>query len=270
MTLPQFEAQATATPAEHWQVGKNRLLEAALDALTLRRPELLERRAHLGFTTTIPRQAGLAGSSAIIMAALRALADLADFTWDPVELAQVTLAVETDTLGWTAGPQDRVVQAYEQLLDMSFATPWNASDYHPLDPAKLPPLFLAWNQSQGTPSGVVHAGVKERWDAGDVQISQIMADFAALAERGRETMESGEATDIWPLLLDRAFELRTRIYTISETDLSLVQIGTRRGAGVSLAGSGGAVVGAYRARHELPAIEAGYRGAGYGFMLLTP
>ncbi|MCA9323201.1 MAG: hypothetical protein KDB53_20850, partial [Planctomycetes bacterium] len=107
----------------------------------------------------IPRQAGLSGSSAIIIATLRAQMARSGRRLSDLELARMALAVEVDDLGITAGPQDRIVQAYEGLLDMDFSqgpfpTPRR------LDAATLPPLFLAGSKEPGDDSGSVHRPVR--------------------------------------------------------------------------------------------------------------
>ncbi len=72
------------------------------------------------YLSSIPRQVGLAGSSAIVTAALRALMDF--FTLDiPREhQANLILSAETEELGITAGLQDRVAQVYDGLVYMEF------------------------------------------------------------------------------------------------------------------------------------------------------
>ena len=67
----------------------------------------------LRYDTNIPRQVGLAGSSAIVTAALRCLMDFYGVTAADVprhRLPQLVLDVERQELGIQAGLQDRVVQ----------------------------------------------------------------------------------------------------------------------------------------------------------------
>ena len=80
-----------------------------------------EPRVRIRYRTTIPREVGLAGSSAIVIATLRALAGLAGPPIDPELLPALALSVETDELGIAAGLQDRVVQTYGGLVFMDFA-----------------------------------------------------------------------------------------------------------------------------------------------------
>ena len=73
-------------------------------------------------STTIPRSVGLAGSSAIVIAALRA----AGVDLEPPEVAELALAIERDDLGIAAGLQDRAVQAFDQpvLVDGERSRHW--------------------------------------------------------------------------------------------------------------------------------------------------
>lgn len=266
LSLPQLQATAHATPSDEWQLSSSELLAATIDAASTRAPDLVAQPAALTFETAIPRQVGLSGSTAIIIAALRALASMVNHTWEPVALAKLALEVETEVLGWTAGPQDRVVIAHEGLLDMDFATPWNAACYRALDQRALPPLFLAWFEQQGTASDVVHSDVRERWEAGDTNVRQVMHRFAELAADGRHALDADEAAERWPSLLREAFGLRRELWTIADSDERLVRTGEDLGAGVTFAGSGGAVVGAVRDRSALSAIRGAYESVDARFM----
>ncbi len=227
------------------------------------RRELADRDPRLAFsmsyTTTVPRQAGLAGSSAIVIATLRALASWFEVEIPPDELARLALAAEVEDLGITAGPMDRVIQAYGGVMHMDFKPP---PRYTPLDPAILPPLFVAWDPRTGTSSGRVHATVRRRWLAGDPEVRQAMAVFPALVDRGMECLKQGDH-DEFRRLVDRNFDTRASIWTLGARDLELVEIGRRAGAAVKFAGSGGGVVGVMRDEGEFSAIDSAYRASGY-------
>lgn len=270
MTLPAFEAQVRLAPADDWRFANIELLHATVEALASRHPEMVEQPGGFSVTTSIPRQVGLSGSSAIIIAALRTLAERCGHQWDLVELAKIALEVETEVLGWTAGPQDRVVQAYEGLLDMDFSHAWDASGYERLDATRLPPMFVAWNQTMGEPSSVAHTNVRERWEAGDENVTQTMKRFAELATEGRDALDNGSASSVWPRLMAEAFELRSGIWPITSIDRTLVETGQALGAGVAFAGSGGAVVGSVCDQQELDALARAYETIGAGFLALAP
>lgn len=76
----------------------------------------------LSYTTNIPRQAGLSGSSALVLATLRCLIE-AHSVEDGIsafDLPSLALAVET-SLGIAAGLQDRVVQTFGGCVYMDFS-----------------------------------------------------------------------------------------------------------------------------------------------------
>ena len=213
----------------------------------------------MSYTTSVPRQAGLAGSSAIVIATLRALASWFEVEIPADELARLALAAEVEDLGITAGPMDRVIQANEGMMHMDFKPPGR---YTPLDPAILPPLFVAWDPRTGASSGRVHGAVRRRWLAGDPLVREAMAVFPALVDRGMECLKQGDHEG-FRRLVDRNFDTRASIWTLGERDLELVEIGRRAGAAVKFAGSGGSVVGVMRDDADFAAIDAAYRASGY-------
>ena len=128
---------ATVTLGSQEDGRANRLIEATIARYNRSRGTSVPARASL--RTTIPREVGLAGSSAIVIATLRALCADRGVRLEPDELAAMALAVEAEDLGIAAGPQDRFVQAHEGLLYMDFAGAQTRCEH--LDPELLPPLF---------------------------------------------------------------------------------------------------------------------------------
>jgi glucuronokinase len=188
----------------------------------------------LSYHTTIPRQVGLSGSSAIITALARAL--MAHFglggagcgaALDDDRLATFVLAVESEELGITAGLQDRVVQAYGGAVHMDFDRALLAARgfgaYARVPARALPPLFLAY-AADPSDSGRIHAPIKQRWLAGDAAVVDAMAAIAALADAGRDlaaarpyaaAATAAEQEDIahaWAELFRRNFDARRALF----------------------------------------------------------
>ncbi len=210
----------------------------------------------LGFvaTTNIPRQAGLAGSSALVTAALRTLAERTGVPLPPRELALLAWEAETEELGIEAGPQDRVAQAHGGLLDMDFSRPWVPDSFRYLDSELLPPLLVAWDPTPGAPSGDVHDIVRARHEAGDAEVIQAMERFPKIAADGIMALESGDVGKFLECM-NANFDARAAIWPLSERDRELVAIGREAGCATKFPGSGGAVVcaapdGAVLARAE--------------------
>jgi glucuronokinase len=196
------------------------------------------------WTTSIPRAVGLGGSSAIVVATLRALCELHTARLEPAALAEFALAVEVEELGITAGLQDRVAQAYGGLTFMDFA-PGTAAPaaYERLDPALLPPLFLAWREDAGGHSGEVHAELKARHDRGDAEVVDAMNELAELARAARDALLANDAP-AFAHAIDHSFQTRARIMAIEPRHAAMIDCARSLGASANNAGSGGAIVGA--------------------------
>ena len=217
-------------------------------------------RVLLRASTDIPRQVGLAGSSAVIVATLRALAAWQGRAMTPLDLASMALAAETEELNILAGPQDRVVQAHEGLVHMDFAhTPWSVTV---LDPACMPPALVAWDPKPGLDSGAVHDDVRARWEAGDPGVRGVLAELPVLVAEGMECLRAGDHARLRELV-DENFDLRARIFHITERHRRLIEVGRSAGAGTKFCGSGGAVLCVVEEPDELTRVEAAFSEAGF-------
>lgn len=291
LELPDFRARVTLEPAPRFEIvagsddephagdlramlarlerdgcyGGVRLLQATLLRFARVAPEVStlapgdpRLRFRMTYESGIPRQVGMSGSSAIVIAGLRALAQWFGVSLAADVLAEVALAAEVEELGIQAGPMDRVIQAHGGFLFMDFAS----SSWRELDPASLPPLFVAWDPDPGRESGITHQSVRSRWLAGDPEVREAMRVFPTLADAGLECLQRGDA-DGFRRLVDRNFDLRRSIYTLSPTDLELVRIGREQGAAVKLCGSGGSVIGVLTDEAERAKLERAYADAGF-------
>ncbi len=117
----------------------------------------------LSYETTIPRQVGLAGSSALVLATMMCLEEHIGVSIPEAVLPSLALAAEADHLGVVAGLQDRVVQTYGGLVAMDFGSleidarfGVSHGSYRRLDAATLPSLFLAYSLQAAEPSDSYH------------------------------------------------------------------------------------------------------------------
>ena len=241
--------------------GGLRLLKATIKRFA-EEVELGERHFTIGYETDIPRAVGLGGSSAIVIATIRALLELNGRELDPARLAEIALAVETDELGITAGLQDRVSQAHGGLTYMNFdpALPV-AERYESLDPALLPPLFLAHLPTGGEPSELPHADLRRRWRSGEVAVVDGMAELGSLATRARKALIGGEPAE-FAAALDASFDVRRRIATLDPAHVDLIDRARALGCAANFSGSGGAIVGTCRDGAHISEIERGLRAVG--------
>lgn len=223
------------------------------------------------YRTTIPRQIGLGGSSAIITAVMRALMTFYEIEIPEEILPNVVLRAETRELGLTAGLQDRVVQAYGGLVYMDFDEQLMNADGHGryvrLDSRLLPPVYLAYRRDLGKESsGAAHLRVRELYDLGDRQVCETMDQIAALADAALEALESGDRHGLAEIV-DRNFDLRARIFTIRESDMAMVRTARSVGASAKFCGSGGAVVGTFRDGQMRAKLDQVMTDAGYEFIV---
>lgn len=206
------------------------------------------RNFSLEYRTNIPQKVGLAGSSAIITATLRALMSFYGVTIQPAQLATLALSVETEELGLPAGLQDRVIQAYEGCVFMDFNREHLEQKgygiYEPLDCRLLPPLYVASLNALSEGTEVFHSNIRARWEAGDQQVRSAMEQFAEFAQVVRDLLLQNRASEIGPWL-DKNFDLRASIYRISDQNLEMIDRARKAGASAKFAGSGGAIVGTY-------------------------
>jgi glucuronokinase len=198
------------------------------------------------FESTIPRQVGLGGSSAIVTATVRALTSFFEVRIPRETQPNLILAAERDELGITAGLQDRVVQVWEGLVYMDFSRDLMEAHghgaYESLDPALLPLLFVAHRPGPAKVSGLVLDDVRSRWERGDGEVRETLSRIADLAREGRSALLNGDCRT-FSSLMNENFDLRRRIMRISEPDVTMVEAARSLGASAKLTGSGGAIIG---------------------------
>jgi glucuronokinase len=255
--------------ATYGYYGGVRLIKAAIkrfrDYCRENSFEIDSRNFSIEYHSTIPQRVGLAGSSAIITAALRALMAFYGVTISNHQLANLALSVETEELGLPAGLQDRVIQAYEGCVYMDFnrevMEKRGYGEYERIDVSQLPPLYVASLDKLAEGTEVFHSNIRARWEAGDPQVVEAMRGFARCAEEVRELLLAGRGSEIGPIL-DRNFNIRASIYRISDQNLDLIRRARSLGASAKFAGSGGAIVGTYPDEAAYVRLEAGLREIG--------
>ncbi|MCI0660526.1 MAG: GHMP kinase, partial [Acidobacteria bacterium] len=169
----------------------------------------------LRYSSNIPRQVGLAGSSAIVTATMRALCQFHDVVIPQEILPGLILSVEKDELGIGAGLQDRVAQVYEGLVymdfDKAFMDDHGHGIYEPLDPEILPPIYVAYQTELAEPSEVFHNDIRKRYESGEKNVIDAMNTIAELARQARECLENRDYVTL-AQLMNKNFDTRRSIY----------------------------------------------------------
>ena len=232
--------------------GGVRLIKAAVKAFSdycdQHDIQLADKNFTLEYKTNVPVRVGLAGSSAIITATIKALQRFYDVEIPKPELPNLILSVEVNQLKIGAGLQDRVVQVYEGAVFMDFHKPTmekqGFGNYVELDIKKLPPLFVAYHNNLSEGTEITHNDLRARFNRGEKAVVEGMKTFASFAEEAKNLIEADNGQEIGPLM-DANFDLRASLCAISEGNHKLIETGRKHGAHVKFAGSGGAIVGVY-------------------------
>jgi glucuronokinase len=222
------------------------------------------------YSTNIPRQVGLGGSSAIITAVMRALMEFFEVHIPDPVLPNVVLSAESDELGLTAGLQDRVVQAYGGLVYMDFDRAYmdehGFGRYERLDAGLLPPVYIAYRHDLGKESSTAHIKVRDLYELGDAHVVQTMGEIASLADAARDAIERGDQKGL-AAVINRNFDLRRSIFDIRPADMQMIETARKAGASSSFCGSGGAVVGTAPGQAGLERVRREMEAAGYAFVV---
>jgi len=275
LEFPSLEALAEDVQ-RHGYYGGVRLIKASImrfaNHCRERGAALGDRGFEIDCSTNIPVQVGLAGSSAIVTATFRALMAFHEVEIPETILPGLVLAAEREELGIAAGLQDRVVQVYEGAVYMDFDRAHLEQEgygrYERLDIARLPPLFVAYDERCAEDTSVPHDDLRARFDRGEAAVVEAMAELAELARSGRDLIVAGRGAAIGALM-NRNFDVRASICAINPGHRRLVEAGRSAGAAVKFAGSGGAVVGAFDGSDEqLTRLRSAY--AAIGATLLIP
>ncbi len=237
----------------HGYYGGIRLIKATIKGFVRYCEErgiaLHDRNFSIRYHSTIPRQVGLAGSSSIIVATLRCLMEFYGIDIPLEAQPAFVLGIEREELGIAAGLQDRVIQSYEGLVYMDFDIErermvggYPAYHYEPMDPALLPPLYLAYHAGLSEPTEVFHNDLRGQFERGVPKVVEAIRHFASLAEQGRNALLERD-TQRLSALIDENFDTRRTICRLPEWQIEMVETARACGVSAKFAGSGGAIIG---------------------------
>lgn len=230
------------------------------------------------YETTIPRQVGLGGSSAIVVALFRALMKFFGLTYEHIPepiLPNIVLSVERDELEITAGLQDRVAQVYDGLVFMDFSRElmerYGHGNYERMDTSLLPPLFLAWI-NQPSFSGRVHSNLRFRYERGDEEVIDAIKQWIEIADEAKEALLQRDYERL-SKLMNRNFDIRRKVLgddALGSENIEMIELGRKLGAPTKFPGSGGSVIGIYWDEGHLERLRRAYKEAGYSFEVVKP
>jgi len=232
--------------------GGIRLLKAAAKVFFTHCREqgivLPQRNFTVQYTSNIPRLVGLAGSSAICTAMVKALQQFYGVTLPCEIVPTLCLKAERDELNIQCGLQDRVIQIYQGLVFMDFdrehIEAHGYGRYERLDCSCLKNLYISYDPLRAEISGVYHQQLHVLFAEKKPDILAAMTEFADLAQQARDAIVAGKMEKL-PALLNANFDLRDRIFNVAEANRRMVMSARGVGCSAKFAGSGGAIIGLY-------------------------
>src|SRR5437764_1223242 len=134
---------------------------------------LLRRQAHA--------RAGLVGNPSdgyhgktIALSVRNFGAEVVLYEWEDVEIL------------WTDQDQSCFRSVHDLVRDV-----YLHGTYEPLDPRRLPNVYIAYSTDEGEPTEVFHNDIRGRFNRGEPAVVQAMGRCAALAAQAREALAQG-------------------------------------------------------------------------------
>jgi len=222
----------------------------------------------LRWSTGAPRSVGLGGSSAIVIATLRALCARWGLHLDAPELAAVALHAEVGELGVAAGWMDRAVQALDAPVLVDTRDGGDVPEMRVLTACPQLELLVAWDPAGASPSGRLHAGLRERAAAREPAVLAAVDALVDAALRAADAIEGGERDELADAV-EQTCDARDRLGALDGATRRLVGLASSCSAAATSAGSGGAVL-VVPPTDGADQLEEHLRASGAGVVRLRP
>ncbi len=228
-------------------------------------------QARISYDSEIPFGSGLAGSTALLAALLRALAAWRGEVSSPYELAECSRQTERELLGIACGWVDHYLCAFGGLryVDLRakdggkavpgepFATVEDLAPHVPQLPFVL--AFTGVSHHSGT----VHAPIRARWERGEPEVVRAYERVAAIAGEGKTALLRAEWAR-FGALMNENHAIQRGLGGSGESNERLIAAALGAGAqGAKLAGAGGGgtIVALWTDADVMP-LESALRAAG--------
>jgi galactokinase/mevalonate kinase-like predicted kinase len=204
------------------------------------------RAFHLEATTEIPMRAGLAGSTAMLVAILGAVLRWQELTLNRWEIAEAARKIEFDVMNVTCGFQDQYMATFGGLNCMDFRGKDPKSEtpdpvfatVEPLAPHVHDLPMLLANTGVKHHSGSVHRPLRERWIEGDLSVVQGYERLQALAREGKKALLQAD-WECLGVMMNEQHAIQRELGSSGEANERLIRAALDAGAwGAKLAGAG--------------------------------
>lgn len=207
-------------------------------------------KVHIAWKTDIPFQAGLSGSTSLLVATLSAISTYRGTRYSRYHMAELARMIEYRHLGVFCGYQDAYMCTFGGLNYMDF----RGKEFHQefgSDPlATIEPLMsyvpvvplILVNTEARKVSGKVHRPIRERWLEGDREVIEAYQEVETLARAGKRAVLNGQWDELG-CMMNENHRISRAMGGSSPEDDQMIQLARDHGAlGAKLAGSGGTVI----------------------------
>jgi len=203
-------------------------------------------RCRLSANTEIPESAGLAGSTALVVAVLGAVLEKIGVEMDRFSIAETARKIEYRVMGIMCGYQDQHMAAFGGLNYMDFRGKERLAQDEDEPLATVEPLrnavgelpIVVAHTGIKRNSGIVHKSIRERWVDRETAVVEGYLRIAELARIGKKAMLNGD----WDTLGDLMNENHDIQRSLGGSGLQndyLIDVSRSNGAlGAKLAGAG--------------------------------
>lgn len=197
-------------------------------------------------TSNIPEQAGLAGSTAMVVAVLGTVLSQLKIEMDPYTIAETARKIEFGVMGITCGFQDQHMAAFGGLNYMDFHGKENLMQNFDEPYATVEPLqkfvhnlpIIVAHTGITRNSGSVHKNIRDRWMEGDKEVINSYKRIAHLARLGKKAILNRDWQHLGELMNENHAIQRSLGGSGEQNDM-LIEAALAGGAlGAKLAGAG--------------------------------
>ena len=204
-------------------------------------------RFSLSLSTDVPMRAGMAGSTALVVAAVGALDRYLGLRMDPWTMAETARRIEAGIMGVLCGFQDQHMGVFGGINFMDFAhkQELKQGDDEPLATIEALKAFvgpiplIAAHTGIAHDSGVVHRSPRERWLAGETEVREGYSRIAYLARLAKRALLARDWQALGALMNEN-HEIVAKFGGSGPPNERLIAAARAAGAyGAKLAGAGG-------------------------------
>jgi galactokinase/mevalonate kinase-like predicted kinase len=171
-----------------------------LPKTVLRAMHMMDARLRIEYTTQIPYQSGMSGSTALLAALVAALLEHSGQAYPRHYFAEFIRSIELNRMGVMCGYQDAYMATfgglnYMEFRDKEYYRAVEDEVFATIEPlaeqsARLP--FVLAHTGVQHMSGEVHKPLRERWEDGDTDVVEAYKRIAVLARQGKRAFLMGD------------------------------------------------------------------------------